>query len=51
MSGSHTPSIVPATYPRAERPHVCGRCRNPTGIYNDGCPNRLLDALKDPWEE
>ena len=39
MSWSHTPSIVPATYPRSERPHTCGRCRTPWGVSNPACIN------------
>ena len=50
MSWSHTPSIVPATYPRSERPHSCGRCRTPWGVSNPDCPNRILDAIEEPWE-
>lgn len=23
-----------------ERPHRCGRCNNPTGVYHPECPNR-----------
>lgn len=30
---------TPTTYQHEERPHVCGKCRNGTGVYNPACPN------------
>ena len=30
---------APASLPRDERPHVCGKCRNPYTVGNPACPN------------
>lgn len=31
--------IAPKSLPREERPHVCGKCRNPWTVGNPACPN------------
>jgi hypothetical protein len=33
------PSAVPNTYAHEDRPHVCGKCRNPFTVGNPDCPN------------
>lgn len=30
---------APTTYQHEERPHVCGKCRNPYTVGNPNCPN------------
>lgn len=30
---------APPTHEREERPHVCGKCRNPFTVGNPNCPN------------
>lgn len=30
---------APQTRPPEDRPHVCGRCRNPWTVGNPACPN------------
>lgn len=39
MSFITAPGAIPTTYAHDERPHVCGKCRNPYTIGNPNCPN------------
>lgn len=39
MSLNLVPGAVPATHQHEERPHVCGKCRNPFTVGNPACPN------------
>lgn len=47
---SFAPGALPTTTGRDDRPHVCGLCRNPTGVYNPECPNRPRSVRDEPWE-
>lgn len=46
----HAPGASAPTRPHDRAPHACGRCRTPWGVSNPDCPNRILDAIKEPWE-
>jgi hypothetical protein len=38
-----SPLVAPAGVPREERPHVCGKCRNPFTTGNPFCPNNVQE--------
>lgn len=35
---------TPVTRPAEERPHVCGKCRNPFTNGNPNCPNNPKES-------
>jgi hypothetical protein len=37
------PLPAPETQAKEERPHACGRCRNPWGVVNNECPGFIRD--------
>lgn len=43
MSMILAPGAVPNPQPHEQRPHVCGKCRNPYTVGNPACPNARRD--------
>lgn len=46
MNQINNPGALPVTVPHDDRPHVCGRCRNP---WTTGNPNCVNAPKPEPW--